>query len=94
MAFLYGWRFWNKIPLDWQLSRPIQNFLTTLITFIYLHLESTSRYICEAAADADKSEKGKGNIHKTGVYQLSGFIIESLAKSLPSASYFLEMWTC
>ena len=50
--------------------------------------------LSEAAADADKNEKGKGNIHKTGVYQLSGFIIESLAKSLPSASHFLEMWAC
>ena len=80
--------------LLWQLSRLLQNFLATLIIFIYLHLESTSRYICEAAVDADKNEKGKGNIHKTGVYQLSGFIIERLAKSLPSASYFLEIWTC
>ena len=80
--------------LLWQLSRLLQNFLITLITFIYLHLESTSRYICEAAVDADKNEKGKGNIHKTGICQLSGFIIESLAKSLPTTSYFLEIWTC
>ena len=80
--------------LLWQLSHLLQNFLTTLITFIYLHLESTSRYICEAAVDADKYEKGKGNLYKTGMCQLSGFIIESLAKSLPTASSFLEIWTC
>ena len=64
--------------LLWQFSRLLQNFLTTLNTSIYLHLESTSRYICEAAVDADKNEKGKGNIDKTAVCQLSGFIIESL----------------
>ena len=37
--------------------------LIIFITFIYLHLESASRYICEAAVDADKNEKGKGNVH-------------------------------
>ena len=83
-----AWRFSTdgvfQIKYPWtgrllsQLSRLLQNFLTTLNTFIYLHLESTSRYICEAAADADKNEKGKGNIDKTAVCQLSGFIIESL----------------
>ena len=37
LAFLYRWRFLNKISLDllWQLSRLLQNFLITLSTTIF-----------------------------------------------------------
>ena len=32
LAFLYGWRFLNKISLDWPLTCLLQNFLTTLLS--------------------------------------------------------------
>lgn len=37
--------------------------LNNIYYFHLFTLESSSRYICEAAVDADKNEKGKGNVH-------------------------------